>query len=69
MSVQRVYLVIGADKRIRAAKRPQIREDEVAIAVNLRFPDTWGRIIDTIEINIPDFAPAVEDLDGGAVQR
>lgn len=58
MSTQRVYIVIGADRRVRAAKRPQIREDEVAIAVNLKFPDTWGKVISTIDVTVPDFAPS-----------
>lgn len=57
MSVQRVYLVIGADQKVRAAKRPQIRLDEIAIAINLRFPDHWGHVVQTIDITVPDFAP------------
>lgn len=56
----RVYLVIGADKSIRARKNPQIRDDEVAIAINLTFPDTWGRVVHTIDLDIPDFAPGVD---------
>jgi hypothetical protein len=59
MSKQRVFLVIGADKRIRAAKRPQLRVDEIAIAIDLQFPDTWGRVITAIEVAVPDFAPTV----------
>lgn len=54
---KRVYLVIGSDKRVRAAVRPQVREDEVAIAINLTFPDTWGRTIGTIDVTVPDFVP------------
>lgn len=54
MSVERVYLVIGADRKVRAAKRPQIRMDEVAIAVNIRFTDSWGRVIDTIDVVAPE---------------
>jgi hypothetical protein len=53
MSTQRVYLVVSADRRVRAAKRPQIRMDEVAIAINLRFPDTWGSVIETIDVDVP----------------
>lgn len=60
MGVQRVYLVIGADQRVRAAKRPQIRADEVAIAINLRFPDGWGRVVSTMDVTVPDFAPEAD---------
>jgi hypothetical protein len=69
MSIERVYLVIGVDRKVRAAKRPQIRTDEVAIAINLRFPDGWGDVIQTIALDVPDFAPQVLDSgegDGGA---
>lgn len=59
-----VYLVIGADRRVRAAKRPQIREDEVAIRINLTYPDGWGRTVQTLDVDVPDFAPtAVEIVD------
>jgi hypothetical protein len=50
----RVYLVIGADRKVRAAKRPQIRDDEIAIAVDLHFSDAWGRVIKTIDVAVPD---------------
>jgi hypothetical protein len=60
MSIQRVYLVISADGRVRAAKRPQIRTDEVAIAINLQFPDTWGRVVQTLDVTVPDFTPRAE---------
>jgi hypothetical protein len=55
---ERVYLVIGADRKVRAAKRPQIREDEIAIAINLTYPDTWGHVVSTLDIAVPDFAPS-----------
>lgn len=60
---ERVYLVISADRKIRAARRPQIRADEVAIAINLTFPNTWGRIVQTVDLAVPDFAPVVIDTD------
>lgn len=59
MSLETVYLVISADKKVRAAKRPQIRADEVAIAIRLRYPDGWGRTVQTIDVEVPDFAPQV----------
>lgn len=61
----KVYLVISADKRVRAAKRPQIQPDEVAIAINLTFPETWGGVLKTIDVTVPDWAPAVE-VEGGS---
>lgn len=62
MSKQVVYLVIGADQSVRASKRPQIKRHEIAIKVNLTFPDTWGRVVPGREINIdvPDFTPTIE---------
>jgi len=60
VSVERVYLVIGADRRVRAAKRPQIRADEVAIAINIRYPDNWGRVIETIDVAAPELVTDVE---------
>lgn len=62
MTVERVYLVIGADRKIRAARRPQIRADEVAVAINLRFPDSWGTVVASVDVTVPNFAP---ELDGG----
>ena len=61
MSIERVFLVIGADRKVRASRRPQVKWNEVAIQVNLRFPDTWGRVIATIDADVPDFAPEVKD--------
>lgn len=65
-TVERVYLVIGADRKVRAAKRPQIREDEVAIAINLTYPNTWGQVVSSLDVTVPDFAPteAEHDADG-----
>jgi hypothetical protein len=67
VSTERVYLVIGADRSVRAARKPRIGLDEVAIAINLTFPNTWGRAVATLNIDVPDFAPTevehVEDED------
>jgi hypothetical protein len=60
MSVKRVYLVIGADRSVRAAVRPRLGCDEVAISINLRFPDTWGRVIQVLDVDVPDFTPDAE---------
>lgn len=56
--IKRVYLVIGADKSVRAAYRPRIGLDEVAIPVTLNFPDGWGRVSrNELIADVPDFAP------------
>jgi hypothetical protein len=57
MTKKRVYLVIGADRKVRAAVNPRVQLDEIAIAINLTFPDTWGRVLQTIDVDVPDFAP------------
>ena len=49
-----VYLVVRADGDVRAAKRPRIAADEVAIPIILDFPPGWGRTLDAITINMPD---------------
>ena len=54
-----VYLVIRADRSVRAARRPRLNKDEVAIRINLVFPDTWGKVLpEQVTITVPDFAPS-----------
>jgi hypothetical protein len=60
VSTQKVYLVIGPDLSVRVAKRPRVGASEIAIAINLRFPDGWGRVVQTLNVDVPDFAPEVE---------
>jgi hypothetical protein len=61
MSRTTAYLVIKADRSIRVAKRPRIQADEIAIRVNLNFPEGWGKVLtDPIDINVPDFTPEVK---------
>jgi hypothetical protein len=56
--IKTVYLVVGADKRVRAVSRPRLAADEIAFTVRLRFPDNWGRVqAGVIDIEVPDFAP------------
>lgn len=67
MSRERIYLVIGADRSVRVARRPRITRGEVAIPITLTFPDTWGRVLDgrAVEVEVPDWTPGVEP-DAGA---
>lgn len=61
MAKHTVYLVIRADRDIRVTKRvPSLRRDEIAVALNLHFPDDWGRIHDRIDLSVPDFTPALD---------
>jgi hypothetical protein len=54
-----IYLVIRADRSVRAARRPRLAGDEVAIRINLTFPDSWGKVLpDEVTITVPDFAPS-----------
>lgn len=66
MTAQRVYLVIGADRRVRVAKRPQLRPDEVAVEINLTFPDTWGTVVSRVDIAVPDFTPTTNPPETGS---
>jgi hypothetical protein len=62
--IKRFYLVIRADKTARIITRtPLLREDEVAIVLKLKFPDTWGRVIDDLTLDVPEFAPTVDAED------
>jgi hypothetical protein len=57
-----VYLVVRADGDVRAAKRPRIAADEVAIPVILDFPPGWGRTLDAITITMPE-PPKVDHVE------
>lgn len=61
-----VYLIIRADRYMRLGKRPpRLGVDEVAIRLNVAFPDDWGRILteQDVTVALPDFTPTVT-LDG-----
>lgn len=60
MSKEKYFLVISADRRVRASKRPQVQPDEVAILLNITFPDSWGAVIGSVDITVPDFVGEVE---------
>jgi len=67
MATETVYLVIRADRSVRAVRRPRLAADEIAIPVRLVFPDSWGRIASAaaITFDVPDFTPAVDAPAGG----
>lgn len=57
---QTMFLVIRSDRTCRVAKKPRIAGDEIAIPVDLHFPDTWGHVLDErITLHVPDFVPEV----------
>lgn len=64
MSVQRVYLVISPDGSVRAGKRPRLGAGDVAVPINLRFSDR-SRLLPEVNVDVPDFVPAVEVEDRG----
>lgn len=61
----RYLLVIRSDRSVRIAKRPRLHYDEVAIPLDLIFPETWGRVLtdQRITVTVPDFVPEV--MQGG----
>lgn len=73
---QRVFLIIGANRTMRLMKvprwasrswwtPPKLKADEIAVAIDVRFPDGWGKVLPTaIAIDVPDDTPAVT-ADGG----
>jgi len=59
--IKQVYLIVSADKKVRAVTRiGSMRDDEVAIKLNLTFPNNWGRVNQTLDVQIPDFTPTAE---------
>jgi len=59
---QVVYLVVRSDGSVRAAKRPRLASDEVAISVRLTFPDGWGKIVEQFEVQMPE--PPTAEMGG-----
>lgn len=63
---ERVYLVIGADRTVRVSRaakhRLSIRPDQVAIPIDLTYPERWGRVLDInpLSITVPDFVPDID---------
>jgi hypothetical protein len=55
-----VYLIVRADQTVRLTKgRIRLAADEVAIPIRINFPDSWGKTLSGIEIDLPDELPAV----------
>lgn len=64
MTRQAMFLVVRSDRTVRVAKKPRIAADEVAIPLDLHFPDWWGTVLDQrISIHVPDFVPEVVHAD------
>jgi hypothetical protein len=63
---ERVYLVIGADRSVRVSRATQhrlsIRPDQIAIPIDLTYPERWGRVLDAepLSIIVPDFVPDID---------
>lgn len=49
-----VYLVVRANGDVRVAKRPRLASDEIAVELNLRFPDGWGDVTQSFTIDMPE---------------
>lgn len=54
MKTKRAFLVVRADGSLRVVTRtPNLRDDEVAVQLNIKYPEGWGRHISTIDVNLP----------------
>ncbi len=54
------YLVIRADRTVRVLRSLRtIAADEVAVKVWLTFPESWGKVVGEVHVDVPDFAPEV----------
>lgn len=58
--VKTAYLVVRPDMSLRIAARPRLASDEVSIRLRLTFPESWGRCIADLSIDMPDCPPVVE---------
>ena len=59
--IKQVYLIVSASQKVRAVTRlTYIKDDEIAIKLNLTFPNTWGRVTQTLDVEIPDFKPVAD---------
>jgi len=65
MRKQLIYIVIRSDGEIRVAKRPRISADEVAVAISLNFPDGWGTVTQSFDIDMPE-PPTAEPSEAGS---
>lgn len=54
MKTKRAFLVVRADGTLRIMQRtPRLRDDEVSIQLNVRYPDGWGKNVGVIDVDIP----------------
>ena len=57
-----IWLVVKADMSCRLARgrsnnAPTLKQDEVALKINLVFPRSWASVIGTMDILVPDNIP------------
>lgn len=53
MNVKR-YLVVKADGSVRVGIRPRCKADEVMYQLDIKIPDSWGKVAGTIPITVPE---------------
>ena len=59
MASQRYFLVIKSDRDVRIAKKPRLAWDEVAVQIDVEFPEQWGKVIGNIRVDAPEFDPTI----------
>lgn len=59
MTTRIAYLVVRPDMSLRISARPRIAPNEVRVKLTLKFPDSWGREVGAITIDMPDCPPEV----------
>ena len=63
MKTKRYWFVVNAkgDARIRTRRPWDLKQDEVAVCLNVKIPDSWGRVMnDEITVTLPEARPSVE---------
>lgn len=54
MKIKRAFLVVRADGAMRIVTRtPKLRDDEVSVQLNIKYPEGWGRQVSTIDVELP----------------
>lgn len=60
----KVFVVIKSDGSVRAARNPRLGGDEVAIRLDITFPDGWGRVTQVFDVQMPS-PPVAAYPEGG----
>lgn len=54
MRTKRAFLVVRADGSVRIMQRiPRLRDDEISVQLNIKYPEGWGKNVGVINVDLP----------------